>query len=358
MRKRFTRGLVVGKFAPLHLGHEHVIRRALADCHEVFVISYSKPEMPGCEPDKRAQWLAARFPQVRSLIVTEDLLRARLPGVSLPHNEDEDLVHRQFVALLCRMFLGGAVDVVFTSEDYGDGFASELTKCFRTIDQNAPVVNHILVDRARQRFPISGTELRNDVHGNRRWLSAEVYASFVEQICILGGESSGKSTLAKALASHHETVHVTEYGRDLWIAKDGNLVFDDMLHIAERQIAWEEASKLDANRYVFCDTSPLTTLFYSEDLFSAAAPELNLLARRAYSLAVLCAPDFDFVQDGTRRDPEFRARQHTWYLGQLADSDQPWMVVSGSVCERIHMVVDRLTKWRGQTDSQDESCEV
>ncbi|MDP4366102.1 adenylyltransferase/cytidyltransferase family protein, partial [Escherichia coli] len=51
--KPFATGLVVGKFAPLHCGHEKLINTALAQCEELFIISYSVPEMPDCEPEKR-----------------------------------------------------------------------------------------------------------------------------------------------------------------------------------------------------------------------------------------------------------------------------------------------------------------
>jgi nicotinamide riboside kinase len=38
------------------------------------------------------------------------------------------------------------------------------------------------------------------VHGLRRFLAPEVYATFVERVGILGGESTGKSSLAAGLA--------------------------------------------------------------------------------------------------------------------------------------------------------------
>src|SRR4051812_5145184 len=66
--KRFRCGLVVGKFSPLHRGHEYVIRRAMEDCEEVAIISYSKPEYPGCQAIRRERWLAALFPQTRRLV--------------------------------------------------------------------------------------------------------------------------------------------------------------------------------------------------------------------------------------------------------------------------------------------------
>ena len=73
--KHFHRGLVVGKFSPLHRGHELVIYRALEMCREVVLISYSKPEFPGCEAERREQWLADLFPKAIRLVATEQRLR-------------------------------------------------------------------------------------------------------------------------------------------------------------------------------------------------------------------------------------------------------------------------------------------
>jgi nicotinamide riboside kinase len=51
------------------------------------------------------------------------------------------------------------------------------------------------------------------------------------------------------------------YGRERWESKNGSLTYEDMLHIAERQVAAEDEASLQAKRFLFCDTSPLTTLF-------------------------------------------------------------------------------------------------
>src|SRR5919198_1540661 len=123
---RYRRGLVVGKFAPLHRGHELLIRQAIAQCDEVVVISYAKPEPVGCDADRRAHWLATLFPETCRLVVTDGWLEAR--GVTgefsrLPNDDADPLVHRRFVAFLCQHVLGADVDAVFTSESYGDGFA-------------------------------------------------------------------------------------------------------------------------------------------------------------------------------------------------------------------------------------------
>jgi NadR type nicotinamide-nucleotide adenylyltransferase len=348
MSKRFQRGLVVGKFSPLHRGHEMLIRHAIENCGEVVLLSYSKPELPGCDAARRDKWLAALFPGVPRLVINDERLNQRVnPGSGpreVPHNDAEELSHRRFCGFLCWNILGVAVDAVFTSEDYGDRFADELTRYYREHDVTLPAVTHVLVDKNRTTVPISATLLRQDIHAHRSWLAPVVYASFVERVCLLGGESSGKSTLAEALAHEFGTVFVAEYGRELWETKSGALAYEDMQRIAETQIRREDDAALQANRFIFCDTSPLTTLFYSHHLFGKAEPALVQLAERAYGYTVICAPDFPFVQDGTRQPLAFRLEQHEWYLNELSRHRIPFTTVTGSIENRIQQIRRLLSR--------------
>jgi HTH-type transcriptional regulator, transcriptional repressor of NAD biosynthesis genes len=348
--RAFSLGLVVGKFSPLHKGHELVIRRAFEACRKVVLISYSNPEFPGCEARRREQWLTHLFPEVRSLVVDHQRLAEWSAQYSepllIPPNDAPDSIQRRFTAALCLRVLGIAPDAVFTSEGYGEAFAKELTAYFREVDPRAAEVRHTLVDRDRNQVPISGTAIRSDIHLHRHWLSPVVYASFLKRVCILGGESSGKSTLAMALAQHFATVQVPEYGRELWDLRNGVLTFEDMLHIGEAQVAAEERSSLKAFKFLFCDTSPLTTLFYSQHLFHRADPKLERLAERPYHHVILCEPDFAFVQDGTRQDAAFRQQQHEWYVAELTRRNIPYLVVNGSISERVARIVESLGKER------------
>ena len=353
-RERFQRGLVVGKFAPLHRGHELLIERALASCDAVVLLSYANPELPGCEPERRERWLAARFPDARRLIVTNAVLeRAGMDAeadtdrdrrfASVPADDAPDDVHRRFVAWICHRLLRVEIDAVFTSEAYGDGLAAVLTEEQRRWCPDAAVVRHVAVDPSRSAIPISGTMIRADVHACRAWLAPEVYASFIRRVCLLGGESSGKTTLGIRLAEALGTAYVAEYGRELWERRGGVLTFEDMLHIGERQVALEDSEATHAREFLICDTSPLTTAFYSHAMFGRVDPALErLAAERRYDLTVLCAPDFAFVQDGTRQDSSFRLRQHEWYLTALAERGDAWMLATGSVDERVSAVCEAL----------------
>src|SRR5690242_9525059 len=117
----FQRGLVVGKFSPLHRGHEFLIQRAFKMCREVVLISYSKPEFPRCDSEKRDRWLAELFPQARRLVVSAEGFQKNFArfgsGLTMPENEAEASLHRRFTGFLCWHGLGITVDAVLTSEE-------------------------------------------------------------------------------------------------------------------------------------------------------------------------------------------------------------------------------------------------
>ena len=324
--KRYASGLVVGKFAPLHSGHEALINAALEQCETVCIISYSSPEIRGYEPEKRLNWLTTRFPQCRHLVLSPQVLASYGLAPHPPNDADDDL-HRHYVATLCEDILHCQPEAVFTAEDYGDGFASVLSQRF-----GRPVA-HVRLQRPLGPDDPSGTRIRSDVHRYRKMMSPEVYRSFVFRICLLGGESTGKSTLAKALAQTLNVPYVAEYGREHWEAKNGILELEDLLHIAREQVR-REALACTAP-YLVCDTSPLTTLFYTLDQFGSAPQALKELAERDYALVVLCGDEFPFVQDGTRQGEAFRHRQQVWYEAELSARNIPFLRVQGSLPERI-----------------------
>lgn len=329
----YAHGLVVGKFSPLHLGHEHVINTALSQCRWVQITTYSNPEFGGCELQERLRWLEERF---RTAIAAGRLfIRGFEPGEA-PHNDADPDLHREFCAKACI----NRPDAVFTSEDYGDGFAEHLSRHY-----GRPVA-HVSVDRGRAAFPISGTLLRRRV-GGAHFLSDVVRTSLIPRVALLGGESSGKTTLAKALAAHLNTVWVPEYGREAWDALNGELSSRALVNIAVEQVRRERVAAEQPNvPVVICDTTPLTTMFYHEQMFPdlEVPARLKMLARRFYDLTVICTNDIPFEQDGTRRDVQFRSVGYQWYRLHTNDA----LLVSGTVGERTaqvaHAINTRLLK--------------
>jgi nicotinamide riboside kinase len=167
----------------------------------------------------------------------------------------------------------------------------------------------------------------------------------VRRLVLLGGESSGKTTLARELAQRLHTAWVPEYGRQRWEELRETLSVDELVAVARRQIEWEDlacASIDTPGSWLICDTSPLTTLQYCLHDHGFAPPELHEMARRGYDLMVLCEADFAFVQDGCRRDDGFRAAQQAWTLARLAEMGVTCLRVTGSVDQRVDQVLRDL----------------
>jgi NadR type nicotinamide-nucleotide adenylyltransferase len=345
MSRRSTQyrlGLVVGKFAPLHHGHLHLIDTAASQCERVLLLSWCKPEPARCDAAARRRWLQACRPQHEAWVFDGASLawhcaERGLAPQALPPDASDDLTQQRFLAWLLAEVLQQKPDAMFASEDYLVPCAALLSQVF------GHEVTPVMVDRTRSTVPVRATCVRQQPVAHRHHLPEPVWADWVPRVCLLGGESSGKSTLAQALAGRHGTRFVAEYGRELWERQGGVLREPDLLHIAEEQVRREDTAAAQAGAFLACDTSPLTTLFYALDQFGRADPALQALAGRRYDHVVLCEPDFPFVQDGTRRDAAFRQRQTDWYGAQLALRGITPLRVRGSVEERVR----RIEQWLG-----------
>jgi len=326
--ERVARGLVVGKCCPLHLGHEHLIEFAATRCTQLLVIGWSQPGFPGYSAERRERWLRARFPQATVAVLDDARLAALctqhgLPVRTLPQDSDNEHVQREFTAWLCLSLFGGPVQAVYTGEDYGDGFAQALATHF-----GAPV-RHERLERALDVGQACGTQLRADPHAHRHGLAPQVYAGYVQRVAFIGGESSGKTTLARVMAERLQTAWVPEYGRTLWEQQGGELTPDDLVRIAMAQPQHEDETARHAHRWLFCDTTPLVTLGYSGWMFGTAPEALRQAALRPYDLLFLCAPDIPFDQDGTRVGEAFRAQQHAWYVRELEARGVDYVLLEG-----------------------------
>ncbi|WP_426059377.1 AAA family ATPase [Hymenobacter sp. B1770] len=339
-------GLIVGKFWPPHRGHQLLLEAAAAQVAELVVLVYASPDAPVMPAALRTSWIkelyrgdeVARGARIGSTPLRVFALSAEADGV--PPDAAPDEVHREFV----RRWLAGqgiAVDVVFSSEDYGHGFAQHLG------------VTHVVVDKARQQVPVSGTQLRADVavlaHQLHPLVAAQlgvVPPTHVPRVVLLGAESSGKSTLCAALAEACNTAWVPEYGRTLHEQKSGNLDYEDLLYIARRHVELEDAAAAQANQVLFCDTNAATTALYSYYYFHRCDPMLQAMAAvcgQRYAHTFVCAPTVPFEHDNWRGPEALRSFQHGMILMQLEFYGIPYTLVEGTVSQRVEQVKNQLS---------------
>jgi NadR type nicotinamide-nucleotide adenylyltransferase len=302
-----TLGITIGKFYPFHLGHHYLIQQAEAAVDHLVVLVGYKPTqtIPGTV---RANWIRCLHPDVEVIEVLEDIPDAPEP----------------WAERALTILQGRQPDLVFTSESYGESWATLMGATHRAIDPQ------------RKHFPISGTQLRQDLSAHWQMLAPSAKAYFAKRICVIGVESSGKTTLAQALAQYYQTVWVPEYGRWYWEGRRYTPCAEqwdtyEFVQIAKGQAGWEDDLAMRANRLLICDTDSLATHVWHRRYMGTYSRVVEQVAdARHYDLYILTAPDFAFVQDGTRDGEHIRLEMHQWFIQVLNQKGKQYITVEGS----------------------------
>ncbi|MGK5023866.1 AAA family ATPase [Janthinobacterium sp. RB2R34] len=164
------------------------------------------------------------------------------------------------------------------------------------------------------------------------------------RIAILGAESSGKSTLAAALAERLGTVWVPEYLRE-FVETEGRVpVAGDQFLIASTQVAREREASAAAHGVLICDTTPLMTVLYSRHYFGGEdAPLAALAASTQYDLTLVTAPDTPWVADGLQRESEaVRQLIYRQLLDELASRGIAHHILHGNLQQRMAQTMPLL----------------
>jgi NadR type nicotinamide-nucleotide adenylyltransferase len=163
----------------------------------------------------------------------------------------------------------------------------------------------------------------------------------VARVCIIGAESTGKTTLAAALAERYETLWVPEYGAPYHHVGRGDpyreWTSDEFTHIARIREWLEEFLAGYANRVLFCDTDTFVTAVFHEVYMGRPSPELEAAARACrYALYLVCDLETPFHRDhwGLRREDARQAMQAR-YVEYVRSTGCQWLEVSGTHDERV-----------------------
>lgn len=311
------RDLIVGKFMPPHLGHSVLIDAARGQCDEltVFVCNMASQTIPG---ELRASWLREIYPDVTIRLIDD-----------LPPGQDTSENWAHYATLL----LGGAPDVIFTSEDYGDDFA-RFSGC-----------EHVQVDVERSGVRISATMIRADPLAYLHFLAPCVRAYFVKRVCVVGAESTGKTTLCRELAKSFETTWVAEYGREYTeskLAREVQLPWRafEFAHIAREQSRREDEAARSADRVLICDTDQFATrIWYERYLGMPPAPDAWGGIPNRIDLYLVTGTDVPFEDDGTRDGREIREWMHARFVEELEKMGAPYVTLRGDRASRFNAAV-------------------
>ncbi|HJU73977.1 MAG TPA: AAA family ATPase [Gemmatimonadaceae bacterium] len=172
--------------------------------------------------------------------------------------------------------------------------------------------------------------------------------SGLTRVVVTGSESTGKTELARALASHYGTTWVPEFARDYAERMGGALTAADVAPIAAGHLALEDAAVKGAHGILFLDTDLVNTVVYAEHYYGAADPWITQAAQnRLADLYLLCDIDHPWVADGVRDAQPHRGKMHDAFERHLSRFGATFRIVSGhDPVERLRRAIAHVEEWR------------
>lgn len=282
-------GMYGGTFNPLHLGHVRCIIEAANQCEELIIVISEGTNRNEIDIRVRYRWiyqLTKHLDHIRIFTITDE------SATKQDYTEDQWNAD----AIKVKDFAGKKIDVVFCGNDYDEN--SFWVKCY-------PASEIIYFPRNQ----ISSTKIRSNPMLYWDWLPNVVKPYYVKRVLLIGGESTGKSTLAINLANYYNTNYLEEVGRDISERSGTDLMMipEDFTDILLMHKIKEQEVILTSNKVLFEDTDCLITKFYIRFLEGKDKEENEALAdaifaRNRYDLVLFLEADIKFVQDGGRSE--------------------------------------------------------
>ncbi len=159
----------------------------------------------------------------------------------------------------------------------------------------------------------------------------------VTTVVLMGAESTGKTTLAAALAKHYNTTWAAEYLR-LFVDEKGALPEEtDVYAIARGHLDLVACLQPGAHRVLFVDTDLFTTCVYQRIYFGECPPSIERAAKRHQSgLYLFTEPDIPWIPDpGQRASPQERLRSHTLLMAEAKTHSLNTVPICGTQDQRL-----------------------
>lgn len=320
------KGFVFGKYYPFHLGHKALVDFALEQCTQLFVVV--------CASDKelfkaeiRVNWIKDTYPNNPKLkIIPFDYKETDLPNSSVSSKQISALWAKKFEEIL------PAMDLVLTSEPYGDYVAQAMK------------IQHLPFDPERSTVTISASKIRKNILNHWNYLPDSVKRYFQQTIVFLGTESTGKSSLSKALASIFNSSLVTEVGREI-VGDSNEFSEDDLYKIALQHAQNIEQAQKELKPLVLVDTDIHITQSYAQFEFDhyLKLPEVIYTQNRADHYYYLTSGTL-YEQDGTRLVESDRNKLDENHKATLTHFKINYTSISGTWNERLEALENHIRK--------------
>ncbi len=170
------------------------------------------------------------------------------------------------------------------------------------------------------------------------------------KVVVYGPESTGKTTLARQLASHYQTILVEEFARDYlqnkWDQKKEVCSRADLPIIVAGQIQSENEAIIKAKQILICDTNIVVTRVWSETHFKGYCdPQIVACCTKFhYDYYLLTGIDVPWQKDDLRDRPNDRQMMFDYFKSTLDQLRENYSVLEGNQELRLQKAIDIIDK--------------
>ncbi|BCE00192.1 AAA family ATPase [Marinicellulosiphila megalodicopiae] len=284
-------GFVLGKFMPCHNGHKFLFDTAsnLVDKLYILVCTRDCEEINGL---LRASW-------VRQLAPKNSVVIHMHKDIPQEPKDDSDFWNIWKQEINTRIF-----------ENITDVFGSE-----KYVIKLAAILNAepCIIDIDRNHIDISATQIRNNSKHYWDYIPKPVKSYYQKRVCIVGPQSTGKTTLTHYLANTQNLSFVNEYGRDYdFLYKKGiDWNENDFVKIAKCHLAIQKEVSLCGSHIIIEDTDIIQTIVWAQFLLGFVPIELISIFKSINKADqyLLLTPETKWINDGTRYKETEQQRQ-------------------------------------------------
>ena len=145
-------GFTIGKFAPLHKGHQFVLETALKEMDEVYCVIYDT-DIINIDVKQRAEWIKKLYPTVHIIYAYNSPKQYGL---------DDESVNIQ-MTYLSNLIKDIPITHFYSSELYGEKVSNYLN------------IENRLIDLDKKVIPINSTKIRNNYEANKEYIENFIY---------------------------------------------------------------------------------------------------------------------------------------------------------------------------------------
>ena len=163
------------------------------------------------------------------------------------------------------------------------------------------------------------------------------------KIIVTGPESSGKTTLCKALSKHYNLPFTKEFAREYLTDLGKNYLQEDLLKIATRQLENEQLI-INNQQISLHDTDLITLKIWSDYKYGNCNNwileqiEKQKVENRFY---LLCKPDLKWDYDPLRENPTNRNELLEIYKQELENLGHKFLIIKGE--DRNEQAIESLS---------------